>query len=465
VETFSISYFKRDRTFCLKVFLTLLFASVGCGSARGLREPNSKLAQILMNRVPGLDYDSFSLSLTPIQGGGFSLPRNTYPASDGRLDIKVPAGHYGIVLELLKSGKALVKSSSCPTATRISSVNLLPGPNHVEIPVCPLGPDEEGGPAGSEGKTFSVVNGQLLDPSGKAFVMRGINTPHAYYLRESKEATSRIKEFGFNTVRIVWCADNLVRAERCDTKDMHPVSLLRESLELIKASRMVAVLNLQNATGSDSLDDLEKMVSYLTRPDVKTVLIEYQNILLINIANEWYGTWDKTSNYIEAYRTVIKKLRRAGLPHVLIVDARGYGQDSSSIAEHGKELVSLDENLMISAHLYDVYGRADSVKQVFNLVRTQKLPFLVGEFSCSHGAGKAVACETIMTEASRPDAQYGYIGWSYSGNSSYLQDLDVVKLSDWSTLTPWGTKLIHGVGGIKETSKEACFYSRSPSCK
>ena len=438
--------------------VVLLLCSVlhGCGPEKNNTENPSEIAQVVVNRVPGLDYDTFSLGLTPKTGTTFRLPQKSYPASNGRLDVQVPAGNYTLVLALMKNQKTIATSTSCPVSMRIETVKLVPGPNNLDIPVCP--------PLTGQGTTFSIADGRLLDPTGEAFVIRGVSTPHAYYFDESVAAIPRIKELGFNTVRIVWCADNLIRSGRCESKDLRPLSSLREALSRSKAARLVTVLNLQNATGSDSPDDLDKMVEYLTRSDVKEVLLEYQESLLINVANEWYGTWDRSSNYLAGYQSAVKDLRSAGLPHVLIIDARGYGQDTSSITEQGKDLIALDPNLMISAHLYDVFGRSDRVSNLFSAVRSQKIPFIVGEFGCSHGSGKRVACETIMAEASRPEAQYGYIGWSFSGNSSTLKDLDVVEASDWSTLTTWGQTLVSGTGGVRSTAKEACFFTGGSAC-
>ncbi len=449
----------------MTVLLLIMGLFVGCGPSSGNRRFDGDLAEVNVTRVPSLDYDSFALSLTPKVGTSFSLPRKVYPAADGKLNIKVPVGTYRLILELLKGQKVIASSESCKEALRPESYALKSGLNNLDVPICPT--DPQGSWAGSgngnwAGRGFSLDGDQLIDPSGAPFVMRGINTPHAYYLKQSNDSLTRIKQLGFNTVRIVWCADNLIRAGRCEEKDIHPVEELERSLSLVKAQNIVAMLNLQNATGSDSAEHLQKMVEYLIEPEVKRVLLDYKDYVLINIANEWYGTWDKTKNYIDAYRVAVRDLRKAGLPHVLIVDARGYGQDVSSIVEHGKDLVNLDPNLMISAHLYDVYSTPKSVSNVFSIVRENKLPFVVGEFSCSHGAQKPVACETILTEASRPEKQYGYIGWSYSGNGASLRDLDIVELGDWSTLTPWGRILVNHPSGVTATAKEAC-YLRSPS--
>lgn len=450
--------------FAKSLTIILLYLSLlqGCGSNGSRPRPQTDLAQVIVNRVPGLDYDEFALSLTPMKGTSFALPRKIFAVHDGRLALEVPAGTYGLLLELLKGGQVVVSSAACSVATRVETYVLIPGPNSLDVPVCPQG-GKDGGING-QGGTFSIQAGRLVDPSGKPFVMRGVNTPQAYYLKESNAALPRIKALGFNTVRIVWCADTLIRFGRCETKDIHPVTELEKTLAALKKERLVAVLNLQNATGSDSVDDLAAMVAYLTRPDVKQILMAYQDHLLINIANEWYGTWDKTPNYLAGYRTAVKNLRNAGLPHVLIVDARGYGQDASSIVDYGRDLMALDPNLQISAHLYDVFRSPESVVRLFDQVRSQKLPFLIGEFSCSHGVGKPVACETIMAEASRRGSEYGYIGWSYAGNDSSLNDLDVVDLKDWTTLTAWGRILVNGVGGIRATSKEACSFQGSNPC-
>lgn len=446
----------------MSVLLILMSLVFGCRPISGLRRDKSggDLAQVLVNRVPSIDYDAFALSLSPKDGSSFSLPRKVYPAAEGKLDIKVPAGTYSLELELMKGPKVVASSRVCSGNLRRGVYTLKPGPNDLDVPVCP--PDPRAGIDLTNG--FSIVQDQLFDPSGAPFVMRGVNTPHAYYLKESNDSLKRIKELGFNTVRIVWCADNLIRSGRCDAKDIHPVEELEKALSLVKAQRLVAVLNLQNATGSDSAEHLQKMVEYLTRSDVKEILLAHKDNVLINIANEWYGTWDKTNNFVEGYRSAISELRKAGLPHVLIIDARGYGQDVSSIAEHGKDLVGIDPNIMISAHLYDVFRTNASVANVFSMVREKKLPFIVGEFGCSHGAQKPVACEAILAEASRPDKPYGYLAWSFSGNGSSLQDLDIVELRDWSTLTPWGRTLINSPGGIKSSAKEACFFRAPLPC-
>ena len=309
--------------------------------------------------------------------------------------------------------------------------------------------------------SFYIDSAKLYDATGKEFIMRGVVVPFAYFKDKSIAVIQRIRELGFNTVRIIWCADNLNRSGRCDNRDVHPVSELAGILDTLRQNKIVAVLNLQNASGSDSVDDLKKMVDYLLHDDVKTVLETYKKYLIINIANEWYGTWDHSRTYVDAYKTEISRLRSAGLKHVFIIDARGWGQDPSSIPENGEELIKSDGNIMLSAHMYDVYSEAQIVKDAFSFVTNHRIPFIVGEFACQHYPYQPrVACDAIFAEAG--NGNFGYIAWSISGNDSPIEGLDVLEAANWYNLTSWGTRLIDGPGGIKSSSHEAAIFSVAP---
>ena len=314
--------------------------------------------------------------------------------------------------------------------------------------------------------TFSVKNGRLVDPSGHDFLIRGVNSPHAYYRDPSFRALDRISGLGFNTVRILWCADTLLRSGRCDPKDMHSLDELQKLLKRLRELRLVGVLQLHNATGSNSPDDLAKLVDWYLKPEVKALLEQEQDILLLNIANEWFGEWnDPDATYRKSYESQIARLRAGGLEHVLVIDARGWGQQFSSIPENFRELMAVDQNLLFSAHMYDQFGTNEIVSDAFNVLRREHIPALIGEFACAHYPGQTVACEKIMEEAARQDWPVGYIAWSFSGNSSPLESLDIVSQSDWYTLSPFGRTVIEHPFGVKATSRIACIYNRSECAK
>ena len=54
--------------------------------------------------------------------------------------------------------------------------------------------------------------------------------------------------------------------------------------------------------------------------------------------------------------------------------------------------------------------------------------------------------------------EYGYLGWSWSGNSEGAESLDIVENFDANRLSSWGETLINGNNGIKATSTLATIF-------
>jgi mannan endo-1,4-beta-mannosidase len=477
----------------------------GCGSRSISRPTPSLLADVALYKPVGIEFDQFELRLEGKSPGTSQFSTKGTP-SQNSLKATVIPGDYKIYLAYFKGGSKTFSSDYCPPGTRNDEKTLVPGPNSVNLMICdqekkptptvppqptpkpqdPNSPPPSSGSGNSQNtspgenddtqviinptprqpssanQTFSIRGSQLIDPSGKNFLIRGVNNPHNYWPQQAYQSLPRIKELGFNSVRIVWCADNLIASGRCDQKDIQPASELEKILAKMRELQLVAVLNLQNATGSNDPKHLELMADYLLKPEIKKILMAYQDMLLINIANEWYGQWDKSSTYINTYRTVIQKLRREQLPHVLLVDARGWGQDMSSVIEHANDFKAIDSNLMISAHMYDLFS-TKKVADTFSFIRQNNLPFIIGEFGCSHGKSKIVACTDIIKEASR--SSVGLLAWSYSGNSEELKDLDITEQNDWNTLTSYGRMLVSQASSFRRESKTACSFNRSENCQ
>ncbi len=308
-------------------------------------------------------------------------------------------------------------------------------------------------------QTLSVDEGTLYDAAGFPFVIRGINNPHSYFKDKTLRALPTIKSLGFNTVRIIWCADNLPRHQRCDPKDIHQAEALDQILQKLHQLKLIGVLTLQNVTGSNDPNDIDKMVSYLTSSRIKQLLLHHQSYLILNIANEWYGSWDKLSTYVNTYKEALNKMRNHGLNHVVMIDARGWGQDFSSITENYQQLLAFDPQIIFSLHLYDTFADEQKIKDSFAFVRDQRIPFVAGEFACSHYPFQPpIPCETIMAEANQREQPYGYIAWSFTGNNQELTGLNLVSSDDWVSLTDYGKRIVHDENGIKASSRQACWF-------
>ncbi|MOA13408.1 Mannan endo-1,4-beta-mannosidase precursor [compost metagenome] len=124
---------------------------------------------------------------------------------------------------------------------------------------------------------FYVSGNKLYDSTGKAFKMRGVNHAHSWYKNDSAAALKAIAATGANTVRIV-----LSDGTKYTKDDANTVSYL---LNLANQYKLIAVLEVHDATGSDSASALDSAVNYWI--GLKNVLVGKEDRVIINIANEW----------------------------------------------------------------------------------------------------------------------------------------------------------------------------------
>ena len=177
------------------------------------------------------------------------------------------------------------------------------------------------------------------------------------------------------------------------------------------------MLEVHDATGKDSTSSLTKAVNYWI--EIKDVLKEYEKYVIVNIANEWMGSWNGSS-WASGYKTAIKSLRNAGIDNMLVVDAPGWGQNGSNCVRYCQEVFNADanKNTMFSIHMYADAGKdAATVKSGIDAAYQMGICLCIGEFGCAHGT-RDVDEYTIMSYCESKGA--GYLGWSWKGNNSDL---------------------------------------------
>lgn len=300
---------------------------------------------------------------------------------------------------------------------------------------------------------FYVSGTKLMDATGQPFVMRGVNHAHTWYKDQLSTAIPAIAKTGANTVRIV-----LSNGYKWSLDDVNAIQTI---LTLCEQNKLIAVLEVHDATGSDSVTDLNNAVNYWI--SIKNALIGKEDRVIINIANEWYGTWDGTG-WANGYKQAIPKLRSAGLNHTLMVDAGGWGQYPDSVKNLGTDVLNADpkKNILFSVHMYEYAGgNASTVKSNIDGILNKNLALIIGEFGGQHTNGD-VDEATIMSYSKEKGV--GWLAWSWKGNSSDLAYLDMT--SDWAgnSLTSFGNDVVNGTNGIKATSiLSGVFGGGSPS--
>lgn len=289
---------------------------------------------------------------------------------------------------------------------------------------------------------FYVDGTTIRDANGNEFVMRGVNHAYAWYKDTIETAIKASAELGSNTVRIV-LADG---GQWTKTSAAEVETLIKMSLKY----KVVPILELHDGTGKNSESALTAAVNYWV--EIKDLLSKYEKYVIVNIANEWMGSWNGSS-WASAYQTAIKTLRDAGIHNMLVVDAPGWGQDGPDCGSYCKSVFDADSesNTVFSIHMYGTAGKnAATIKSNIDGVIDNGVPLIIGEFGYKHSDGD-VDEEYIMQYCTEKNV--GYLGWSWKGNGGGVEYLDLVNEWDGSSLTEWGEILFNNEYGIKNTAK------------
>ncbi|MCP2164063.1 glycoside hydrolase family 5 protein [Goodfellowiella coeruleoviolacea] len=298
---------------------------------------------------------------------------------------------------------------------------------------------------------FYVSGGRLHDANGSEFVMRGVNHAHTWYTSQTS-SFANIKALGANTVRVVLSTGD--RWTRNDTADVANV------VSLCKQNRLICVLEAHDTTGygeQSGAVSLARAADYWV--SVRSALAGQEKYVIINIGNEPYGN-NNYSSWATDTANAVKRLRGAGLTHTIMVDAPNWGQDwSFTMRDNAASVFASDpnKNTVFSIHMYGVFDTAAEISDYLNRFVTARLPILVGEFGHNHSDGNPDE-DAIM--ATTQSLRLGYLGWSWSGNSSDVGYLDMTNGFNPNSLTSWGQRIFNGANGIKATAKQATVYGR-----
>lgn len=300
-------------------------------------------------------------------------------------------------------------------------------------------------------KGFHVSGSKLLDGNDKEFIMRGCNYSYAWQRGHENTVIPAAKRIGCNTIRIQLSTG--ARWTKCSYNDV------KRLIELCEANKLVCVLNTHDETGSDQVSDLMNAVNYWI--ELKDLLNEHASTVIVNISNEWFGTWN-ASSWAAGYKQAIPALRNAGIKNTLMVDAAGWGQYPQCVQKNGIEVVNADpqKNLMFSVHIYDDAGANDSKAQVsIDYTMSAGVPAVVGEFAYEH-KGIPVSYQKVMDYCTQKGV--GYMVWSWTGNGSEAKNCDMFGSYDDSQWLTNGTLTVKGTNGIQATAKECSVFSQTP---
>ena len=131
-----------------------------------------------------------------------------------------------------------------------------------------------------------VQGSKLYDGNGNEFIFRGINLAHAWYTDKTKFSINEISYLGANSARIVLACG----AQYSKTS----YSEVEKIINWCENDGLICVLELHDFTGSDNPSDITSTaLDYWS--EMKNLINAHKKYIIINIANEWQGSWNKGS--------------------------------------------------------------------------------------------------------------------------------------------------------------------------
>ena len=294
---------------------------------------------------------------------------------------------------------------------------------------------------------FRVIGRHLYDKCGEKVVLRGVANPNIWFEKNGIPRYKEIEKTGANVVRIVW-----------ETKGS--ASDLDQAISNCRSMNMIPMVELHDATGDWS--KLQDCVDYWIRTDVVNVILNHEEYLLINIANECGDYGISKASFRTGYEKAVNDIRNAGIHVPLIIDGTNWGKNVNILQSEGPYLINADpdHNLIFSVHMWWplIYGytESDIVDEITESV-TMNLPLIVGEFSQMHGSCtdnvitdiNSIAYKTIIRECQKN--MVGYIAWSWFGNCNDFWDMSTD--GTYTGLYDWGFEVaVNDPNSIANTS-------------
>lgn len=275
------------------------------------------------------------------------------------------------------------------------------------------------------------VNGKfLMDNCGDTVILKGLNHGNIYDVTDfGAGEIEQINQTGANAVRLV------VSQTYCTFPPPNfgcvPVpttaTQVAQMLEACAENKLIPIVELHDFTGSaNPAADLIQAANWWIQPSIKNVLLEHQNYLIINIANEpsqsnYPPSAAEQTTYLNANINAIQMLRDAGFTCPIMIDGMHWGKDHTFFVNHGASLMAADpmHNLLYSVHAYWPSGGVGiqftdaQIINNMNVLATVNAPIVLGEIAHDEVQQNSlifpINYELLMDLCAEHD--FGYLIW------------------------------------------------------
>ena len=278
-------------------------------------------------------------------------------------------------------------------------------------------------PAYNTGSGFFVYNGQLYDPNGNLFRIRGLNQNH--FDVNSSQAMLKAQP---NTVRYgMWRINTAPTTPNASTYESGAYTQHIANGQFTIITDFVSTPADGNVatSGSANATLLADVVTWWVNNE--STFAPIMNQIAINIANEWGpplgGINNSDPNWASAYESAIPRLRAAGYTCPLVIDSGSWGEDFADFLNYATAVFNSDpqKNVIFSLHVYSNAASALSeniLPQLAALSASQGMAFIVGEFGPGRNIGPAPTLVTPGQIIQAAEANgLGWMAWAWDDDN------------------------------------------------
>lgn len=262
---------------------------------------------------------------------------------------------------------------------------------------------------------------RLFNPQGDQFTPIGVNHNHW----DMAWAYTDIQRTGANTVRIV-----------VPLPTSQGPAYVQHMLDQFVAQGLLVIPSYWDATCKAEVAPFRAIVDRWV--SMRPTYAKYDATMLLNIANEW-GPSDGSTAYVggknvytpnytwrDENSAAVLKLRAAGYPNTIVIDAGGCGQNATLVARDGAAVLAADplRNVLFDVHVYGGFHRPATASwmqdydKAMAALAASGLPIMLGEFGPGRNIGPSPT--TVPPEDVIAVAQgngWGWLAWAYGDNN------------------------------------------------
>jgi len=296
------------------------------------------------------------------------------------------------------------------------------------------------GTPSTSGSTLTINGKYLQDDCGENIVLRGVNHGNVYAVNLGVGETAEIGQTKSNVIRLGlertfqdWSNGGAVT----NLTPAHIEPILQSCLQ----NKMIPVVTLHDFTGAGAATSLPAAVTWWTSPGIKDLMLEYEEYLVLNLANEpdnsnYPPNATEQTAYYNANKSAILSLRAAGYTCPIMIDGMHWGKDHTFFLNHGAQLLLDDplHKLQFSIHAYwPTSGPNLSVSDVqmgtiLQSIGTSGLPFVFGELAKSEVSNNieyAINYQLLMQLCHQYDLGFMVWWWGFANNPGVVSPLEM----------------------------------------